>query len=143
MRSSTIVVIALLIAACGDASITEPARLSSGPRFDGGWTAGSGNRTAGGDRVGESATSSVTTCEERGGWTAGSGNREEQTCANVLPPAEASFTGYIGGGGRAAEADGPGAKVTSTAEVGMIGGGRSEDAVSTASAAGVLIGSGH
>lgn len=82
MRTRTIAAIAGLVtaAACSDASITGPAQPSSGPRFDGGWTAGSGNRTAGGDSVGNtSTTSSFTTCEERGGWTAGSGNREEPT----------------------------------------------------------------
>ena len=59
----------------------------------------------------------------------------------VLPPVEASFTGYIGGGGRAAESDSTGAR--RTAGVGMIGGGRSEDGASTGFAAGVLVGSGH
>lgn len=81
MRTRTITAIALLVtAACSDTSITGPAQPSSVPRFDGGWTAGSGNRTAGGDSVANtSTTTSVTTCEERGGWTAGSGNREEPT----------------------------------------------------------------
>lgn len=82
MRTRTIAAIALLVtAACSDASITGPAQPSSGPRFDGGWTAGSGNRTAGGDSVGNTSTTSplLTTCDERGGWTAGSGNREEPT----------------------------------------------------------------
>jgi hypothetical protein len=86
MRTSTIATIALFVStvACSDASITGPAQPSSEPRFDGGWTAGSGNRTTGGDSVGiTSPTNSVTTCDERGGWTAGSGNREEpaSTCS--------------------------------------------------------------
>ena len=58
----------------------------------------------------------------------------------VLPPVEASFTGYIGGGGRAAESDSTGAR--RTAGVVTIGGGRS-GGESTGSAAGVLVGSGH
>jgi hypothetical protein len=62
--------------------------------------------------------------------------------APMLPPVEASFTGYIGGGGRAAESDSTGASVTGAAGVGMIGGGRSDDE-SSGSAAGVLVGSGH
>lgn len=60
----------------------------------------------------------------------------------VLPPVEASFTGYIGGGGRAAESDSTRASITRTAGIGTIGGGRS-DGESTGSAAGVLVGSGH
>lgn len=88
MRTRTVAAIALLITAgaCSDASITEPAQPTSGPRFDGGWTAGSGNRTASGDSVGTSTQSSDTTCEERGGWTAGSGNREEPapTCSEEV-----------------------------------------------------------
>lgn len=89
MRTRTLAAIVLLITAgaCSDASITEPAQPTSGPRFDGGWTAGSGNRTASGDSVGITSTpSSDTTCEERGGWTAGSGNREEPapTCSEEV-----------------------------------------------------------
>lgn len=81
---------------------------------EGGWTAGSGNRSAGGDSVGiMSTTNSDTTCEERGGWTAGSGNREE-----------------------------PAPTCLESAGIGMIVGGRSDD-VEPTSDRGVLIGSGH
>lgn len=59
------------LAACGDSSLLTP----EGPRFDGGHTAGSGNRTD----LTPTATSSTETLTdtlyvERGGHTAGSGN---------------------------------------------------------------------
>lgn len=60
----------------------------------------------------------------------------------MLPPMEASFTGYIGGGGRAAESDSTGASVTRTAGI-WDDRRRTLDGESTGSAAGVLVGSGH
>lgn len=60
--------------------VAEPAQ----PSFDGGWTAGSGNRSSGDTttvpRTSEGA--SATMCEESGGWTAGSGNQAQSTCSS-------------------------------------------------------------
>ena len=59
------------LAACGDSSLLTP----EAPRFDGGYTFGSGNRT-GTTTTTTSATDTtvVNTNAERGGYTFGSGN---------------------------------------------------------------------
>lgn len=70
------VVISLMFAAAGCVeSPTTGVPPTFEPAFDGGWTAGSGNRTAPADS-GAVTVSDAGTCDERGGWTAGSGNRE-------------------------------------------------------------------
>ena len=70
------VVVSLVFAAAGCVESPTATRLppTLEPAFDGGWTAGSGNRTA--PDSGAATVSDAGTCDERGGWTAGSGNRE-------------------------------------------------------------------
>lgn len=60
------------VAACGSSSLVAP----EGPRFDGGYTFGSGNRT-GSSTAGTAATDTTvdpSATADRGGHTAGSGN---------------------------------------------------------------------
>jgi len=59
------------LAACGDSSLLMP----EGPRFDGGFTAGSGNRSDSTPTTTSASDTTVTlNAAERGGFTAGSGN---------------------------------------------------------------------
>lgn len=51
------------------------------PSFDGGWTAGSGNRSGDTTTVSSSGAGAAATCAEEGGWTAGSGNEARSTCS--------------------------------------------------------------
>lgn len=62
---------AVSLAACTNNPIAAPNR-SGNPRYDGGWTAGSGNRAASDSTLTTNAASD-TECKD-GGWTAGSGN---------------------------------------------------------------------
>lgn len=73
------------------------------------------------------------------GHTFGSGNRHSQNTTTAADSSgKSDRTGYIGGGGRVSSVgDGP----SSESGIGMIGGGRSEEAAVTSP--GVLIGSGH
>jgi hypothetical protein len=75
MRTQTVATLtALIFATACVSSPTEPdVRAADHPSLDGGWTAGSGNRTA--SDSGAVTVSNANTCEEQGGWTAGSGNQ--------------------------------------------------------------------
>lgn len=58
------------LAACGDSSLIAP----EGPRFDGGYTFGGGNRADTTTTATPSTGTTVTTTAERGGYTFGGGN---------------------------------------------------------------------
>lgn len=58
------------LTACGDSSLITP----EGPRFDGGYTFGGGNRTDTTTTTTPTTGTTVTTTVERGGYTFGGGN---------------------------------------------------------------------
>jgi hypothetical protein len=58
------------LAACGDSSLLAP----EGPRFDGGYTFGSGNRADTTTTTTPTTPTATGTSAERGGYTFGSGN---------------------------------------------------------------------
>lgn len=115
-------------AACAE-SPTGPHRgITGGPSFDGGWTAGSGNRAAP-DSGAATVYDAGTTCADDGGWTAGSGNKGAPTC--VAADGRAAGVAYDGGVTLGSGSGVPSAPQTATAQS------------DTTQRGGVLIGSGH
>ena len=87
MRTHGLIFSGLLLVAAACADSPSDSFQPEGPPFDGGWTAGSGNRitdSADSVSVAETPLTETTACEGRGGWTAGSGKEGEPvTCSEV------------------------------------------------------------